>query len=90
MALQKVIHILRNTGTERTVLTDAFPKGKQEVCRILMLEQKIDFVDDDKGVFALGTVGGNAVKDTVKNNEHTDGQKLFAEIKNVIAYETVV
>ena len=90
MALQKVIHILRNTGTERTVLTDAFPQGKQEVCRILMLEQKIDFVNDDKGVFALGTVGGNAVKDTVKNNEHTDGQKLFAEIKNVIAYETVV
>ena len=71
MALQQVIHILRNTGTERTVFANAFPKGKQEVCRILMLEQKIDFVDDNKGVFALGTVGSNAVQYTVKHYKHT-------------------
>ena len=90
MALQQVIHILRNTGTERTVLSDAFPKCKQEVCRILMLEQKIDFVDDNKGVFALGTVSGNAVQYTVKHYKHTDGQKLFAEIENVIADKAVI
>ena len=90
MALQKVIDILRDAGTESTVFTNTLPKGKQEVCRIFVLKQKIDFVDNDKSVFTLCAIGGNTVEDTVKHNEHTNRQKLFSEIENVVADKTVV
>jgi len=90
MALQKVIDILRDTGTESTVFANTLPQGKEKVCRIFVLKQKIDFVDDNKSVFTLCAIGGNTVEDTVKHNEHTNRQKLFPEIKNVIADKTVV
>lgn len=40
---------------------------------------------EDEGVFALGSVLRNTVQDRVEDDQHTDGHKLLAEVKNVIA-----
>ena len=61
MALQKVIHILRNTRSISAVFTHTLPKGKKEVCTVFVLEQKIDFINKDKGVSAFRPVLRNAV-----------------------------
>ena len=61
MALQEVVHILGDTRAVRTVLTHTLPEGKQEVGTILVLEQEIDFINEDKSVPAFGSVLGNAV-----------------------------
>ena len=50
-----------------------------------MLEQKVDLINEDEGVFALGSVLRNTVQDRVEDDQHTDGHKLLAEVKNVIA-----
>ena len=50
MALQKVVHILCNAGGISAVLSYTLPKRKQEVCRILVLEQEVDFINEDKGL----------------------------------------
>ena len=55
-----------------------------------MLEQKVDLINEDEGVFALGSVLRNTVQDRVKDDQHTDGHKLFAEIKNVVANQAIV
>ena len=55
-----------------------------------MLEQKIDFVDENKGVLAFGSVLRNTVENGVENDQHTDGHKLFAEIKDVVANQAIV
>ena len=56
MALQKVVHILRNTCTVRTVFTHTLPEGKEEVCRVFMLKEQIDFINENKGISAFGSV----------------------------------
>ena len=61
MALQKVIHILCDTGTVRTIFTHTLPEGKEEVCRVFMLEQQIDFINENERVPAFGSVLRNAV-----------------------------
>lgn len=55
-----------------------------------MLEQKVDFIDEDEGVLALGSVLRNAVQDRVEDDQHTDGHKLLAEVKDVIADQAVI
>ena len=90
MALKQVVYILRDTRTESAVLSYAFPQGKEEVCTVLMLEQQIDFINENKGVFTLCTVSGNTVQNTVEHDKHTDGQKLLAEIENVITNQAVI
>ena len=90
MALQEVVHVLRNTGCKRTVLSYSFPKGKEEVCRIFVLEKQVNLINEDIGVLAFRSVLSNSVKNGVKNNEHTDRHKLLTKIENVIANQTVV
>ena len=72
MALQKVIDILCDSSTVRPVLTHTLPEGKEEVCRILMLKQQIDFINENKGVPAFRPVHRDAVQNAVKHHEHTD------------------
>ena len=55
-----------------------------------MLEQEIDFINEDEGIFALCTVLCNAVEDGVQYHQHPDGHKLLAEVKDVVADESVV
>ena len=50
MALQKVVHILRDAGRISAVLSHTLPKGEQEVCAVLVLEQKVDLINEDEGV----------------------------------------
>ena len=61
MALQKVVYILRNTRTVRTVFTHTLPEGKEEVCRVFVLKEQIDFINENKGISAFGSV----LRDTV-------------------------
>lgn len=55
-----------------------------------MLEQKVDFIDEDEGVLALSSVLRNTVQDRVEDDQHTDGHKLLAEVKDVIADQAVI
>lgn len=55
-----------------------------------MLEEKVDLINEDEGVLALGSVLRNTVQDRVEDDQHTDGHKLFAKIKNVIADQAIV
>ena len=61
MALQKVVHILRDTRSIRPVFTHTLPKGKEEVSGILVLEQQINLINEDEGVSAFRPVLRNAV-----------------------------
>ena len=61
MALQEIVHILRDACRIRSVLSDTLPQGKQEVSGILMLEQQINLVYKDEGVSAFCSVLRNAV-----------------------------
>ena len=90
MGLKQVVHILRDARGISAVLSHTLPKGEQEVCTVLVLEQKVDFIDEDEGVLALGTVGRNTVQDRVEDDQHTDGHKLLAEVKDVIADQAVI
>ena len=73
VGLKQVVHILRDAGGISTVLSHTLPKGEQEVCAVLVLEQKVDFIDEDEGVLALGSVLRNTVQDRVEDDQHTDG-----------------
>ena len=55
-----------------------------------MLEQKIDFVNENKGVLAFGSVLRNTVENGVENDQHTDRHKLFTEVENIIADQAIV
>ena len=55
-----------------------------------MLEHEVDLVDEDEGVLTFGSVLRNAVQNRIEDNQHTDGHKLLAEVKNVVAYQAVV
>ena len=90
MALQEVIHVLRNAGSKHTVFSYSFPKSKEEVCRIFVLEKQVNLINKDKSVLAFSSVLSDSVKNEVKNNEHTDRHKLLTKIENVIANQTVV
>ena len=61
MALQKVVHILRNTRSISAVFTHTLPKGKKEVSGILVLEQQINLINKDEGISAFRPVLRNAV-----------------------------
>ena len=90
MALQEVVHVLRDTRNESSVLSHSFPKGKEEVCGVFVLEKQIDLVDKDIGLFALDTVLGDAVENTVKNDEHTHGHQRSSKLVNIVADKTIV
>lgn len=72
MALQEVIYILSDTRTVRTVLTHTLPKGKKEVCRVFVLEQQINFINEDKGISAFRSVLCDTIENTIEDNKHTD------------------
>ena len=55
-----------------------------------MLEQKIDFINEDECLLTLCTVLCDTVQDRVEDNKHTDRHKLLAEVKNVIADKSVI
>ena len=55
-----------------------------------MLEQKINLINEDKGVLTLCTVLCDTVQDRVKDNKHTNRHKLFTQIKNVIADKAII
>ena len=61
MALQQIVHVLRDASTVRPVLTHTLPEGKEEVGGILMLKQQIDFVNENKSVPAFRPVHRDAV-----------------------------
>ncbi len=86
VGLKQVVHILRDARGISAVLSHTLPKGEQEVCTVLVLEQKVDFIDEDEGVLALSSVLCNTVQDRVE----TDGHKLLAEVKDVIADQAVI
>ena len=68
-----------------TVFSHTLPQGKEEVCRVFVLEQKINLINEDKGILTLCTVLCDTVQDRVKDNKHTNRHKLFTQVKNVIA-----
>ncbi len=86
----KVVHILRNAGGISTVLSYTLPKSKQEVCGVFVLEQEVDFINEDESLLTLCTVLCDSVQDRVEDDKHTDRHKLFAEVKNVITYKSVI
>ena len=55
-----------------------------------MLEQKINLVNEDKGLFAFCSVLRNAVQNAVENDKHTDRHKLFTEVENIIANKAII
>ena len=58
MALQKVVHVLRDARAVRPVLTHTLPEGKEKVRRIFMLKEQINLVNKNKGVPAFRPVLG--------------------------------
>ena len=48
MALQKVIDILSDSTCVCTVFSHTLPQGKEEVCRVFVLEQKINLINEDE------------------------------------------
>ena len=56
MALLEVIHVLRDTRCKCTVFSYSFPKGKEEVCGIFVLEKQVNLINEDKGVLAFRSV----------------------------------
>ena len=68
MALQKVIDVLGYSTCVCTVFSHTLPQGKEEVCRVFVLEQKINFINEDKGVLTLCTVLCDTVQDRVKDH----------------------
>lgn len=46
MRLQKIIDVLGDVRAESPILSDAFPEREQEIGAVLMLEQKIYFIND--------------------------------------------
>ena len=85
MALQKVVHVLRNTGRKSAVLSDTLPQGKQKVCGILVLEQKVNLINEDECFLSFRSVLRDTVENRVEDYKHTDRHKLLAEVENVIA-----
>ena len=55
-----------------------------------MLEQEVDFINEDESLLTFSTVLCNTVQDRVEDNEHTDRHKLLAEVKNVITDKSVI
>ena len=55
-----------------------------------MLEQEIDFINEDECLLTFSTVLCNTVQDRVKNDKHTNRHKLLAKVKNVITDKTVI
>ena len=49
------------------------------------MEKQIYLVDKDIGLFALGSVLGDTVENTVKNDEHTHGHQGSAKLVNIVA-----
>ena len=90
MALQKIINVLSNTRAVCTVFTNSFPKCEKKIRRVFVLKEKIYFINENVCFSALRTVFGYTVKNTVKNNKHTDRHKLAAEFKYVVAYKSVL
>ena len=56
VALQQVVHILGDASAVRPVLTHTLPEGKEEVCRVFVLKEQIDFINENKGISAFGSV----------------------------------
>ena len=73
--MQKIINILCDTGTESAVLSNTFPKRKQEIGAILMLEKQVYFINDNKGVFTFRTVLRDAIKNTVQHYQHPNREE---------------
>ena len=90
MALQKVIHILCDARRLGSVLSYTLPKGKEEVCTVLVLEKQVNLINENIGVLALRSVLRDTVENGVEDNKHTDGHKLLTEVKNVVANQAVV
>ncbi len=65
VGLKQVVHILRDARGISAVLSYSLPKGEQEVCTVLVLKQKVDFIDEDEGVLALGSVLRNTVQNRI-------------------------
>ena len=89
MALQQVVHVLRNARTVRAVFAHAFPERKQEVGAVLVLEQQIDLINEDICRSAAGPVGRDPVENAVQDGQHADGHHLAAEIQDVETDEPV-
>ena len=85
MGLEEVVHILCDAGAAGPVFADALPEGEQEVRAVLMLEQQIDLVNIDPGIPPLLAVADDTVEDAVQHHQHAHGQKLTAQVPDVIA-----
>ena len=57
MALQEVVHVLRDTRTICTILTHTFPQGKEEVGTI----QQVNLINEDKRIPAFRPVHRDTV-----------------------------
>ena len=66
VGLEQIVHILRDAGRISAILSYTLPQGEQEVCAVLVLEQKVDLVNEDEGVLTLGSVLRNTVQDRVE------------------------
>ena len=55
-----------------------------------MLEQEVDFINEDECLLTLSTVLCDSVQNRVKDDKHTDRHKLLAEVKNVITDKSVI
>ena len=72
MALQEVVHVLRDACAVRPVLTHTLPEGKEEIRTVFVLEQQINLINEYKRVPAFRPVLGDAVQNTVKHHKHAE------------------
>ena len=55
-----------------------------------MLEKQVYLVDDYPGISALHTVCHYTVKYAVQYHQHANGQKLLAEVADIVTHDTAV
>ena len=85
MTLKKIANVLCNARTAGTIFPHPLPEGEQKVCRILVLKQQVNLIDVDPGALAQRAVADDPVEDAVQHHQHADGQKLLAQITDVVA-----
>ena len=88
MTLEKIADVLGDAQTACVIFAHSLPEREQEVGTIFVLEEQIDFVHIHPGAPAHLPVSDNAVEDGIQHHQHTNGQKLLAQVTNIITEDT--
>ena len=88
---EKTVYIKMQTDNRMEHINRDLKKLRQSGIEYVFIDEVTlmeDFINENIGFLALFLVRRNAIKDVIKDNEHTDGHQRFSKLVNVIAYQT--